>query len=126
MGEAMTCLRLAALVTSIVTWVLPCAAMADSAQEEIDYLLDTVGHSGCTFVRNGTEHSASEAEAHLRLKYRKGAKYAKTADDFIARLATQSSWTRQAYVIACPDVPREPSGAWLSKRLADYRARPEP
>ncbi len=114
------------VLAAVVLVALPSATTAGSAREEIDYLLDTVGESGCLFIRNGTEHSAREAEAHLRMKYRKGESYAKTADQFIERLASQSSWTRQSYEIACPGTTPEPSGPWLSRRLADYRRRPQP
>ena len=36
-----------------------------AAQAEIDHLLDFVGASSCTFVRNGTPGTAAEARDHL-------------------------------------------------------------
>jgi hypothetical protein len=96
---------------------------ADEPPEEIEYLLTAIGSSGCAFVRNGSRHSATEAEDHLRMKYRRGKRYAPTAETFIERLASKSSISKEPYFIACPGETREPSGEWLSRKLADYRKR---
>ncbi|RLA09403.1 MAG: hypothetical protein DRQ60_03555 [Gammaproteobacteria bacterium] len=89
--------------------------------EEIEYLLQSVGQSGCIFVRNGSEHSSENAESHLRLKYRKGKKYAKSAEQFINRLATKSSWTGNVYYLSCEGEERRSVGEWLTERLAAYK-----
>ncbi len=100
--------------------VLAAGALAD-ADQEIEYLLTYVADSGCTFHRNGRAHDSAEAAEHLRLKYRRGRRYAASADDFIDRLASSSSWSGLAYTVSCGD-STEPSADWLHRALADYRA----
>lgn len=97
-------------------------ALADAVPAEIDHLLTRVGSSDCVFVRNGKRHSAADAEDHLRMKYRRGKRYAATTEDFIERLASRSSMSKKLYQIDCPGEPLTPSGEWLSRRLAEYRA----
>jgi hypothetical protein len=90
-------------------------------QAEIDYILTTVGRSECVFIRNGTEHSAVDAESHLRLKYKRGARYVDTSEDFIDRLASSSSWTNKPYQVRCSDGREMTASAWLHSMLRDYR-----
>jgi len=96
-------------------------AYSATADAEIKALLQTVGSSGCVFIRNGSEHSATEAENHLRLKYRNGKRYATSAEKFIEQLASKSSWTGSVYQIRCPGVGTVPSGQWLTERLQEQR-----
>ena len=95
-------------------------AAADT-EAEIQHLLEFVAASQCTFVRNGTEHDSEDAADHLRLKYRRGARYVNSAEQFIDRLASESSWTGRDYTVTCDGVT-EPSAEWLHRALADYRA----
>ncbi len=87
---------------------------------EIQYLLTYVADSGCVFHRNGDDHDAADAADHLRLKYSRGRRYADTAENFIDRLASESSWSGETYRVTCGDTT-EPSGDWLHRALADYR-----
>ena len=91
-----------------------------AANPEILYLLDYVAGSGCIFMRNGDDHDAVDAADHLRLKYNRGRRYAATAEQFIDRLASQSSWSGKPYNVTC-GATTEPSGEWLHRALADYR-----
>jgi hypothetical protein len=95
-------------------------AEGDTADVEIQYLLGYVAESGCTFERNGDSHDAADAADHLRLKYTRGRRYADTAEHFIDRLASRSSWSGKAYSVTCGG-NREPSGEWLHRALAEYR-----
>ncbi len=95
-------------------------AAADT-DSEIQALLHSVETSGCEFQRNGSLHDAADAADHLRLKYRRGGKYVNSAEQFIDRLATESSWTGKPYTIIC-DGKEEATGAWLHRALADQRA----
>jgi Family of unknown function (DUF5329) len=97
------------------------AAADEAAQAEIEHLLAFVATSGCSFQRNGTDHSAADAADHLRLKYRRGGKYVGDAEQFIDRLASESSWTGRPYTVTC-DGHTEPSGAWLHRELDRFRA----
>jgi hypothetical protein len=92
----------------------------DTSAAEIAYLLEFVAESGCTFIRNGSEHDPAEAADHLRLKYSRGARYVSSAEQFIDRIASKSSWSGQPYTVNC-DGSTEPSGRWLHRALDDYR-----
>ena len=89
-------------------------------EAEIQYLLSFVENSGCTFIRNGSENSPEAAANHLRLKYNRGRRYFNTAEQFIDRLATESSWTGKKYTINCSGKTQE-SGVWLHQALNEHR-----
>ena len=108
-------------VMFVVFNVLPLSLSASSSEQEIEYLLNAVGDSGCMFIRNGSHHDSKEAESHLRLKYNNGKKYVNSADSFIERLATKSSWTSKPYTIKCSGKEAEPSAKWLGDALTQYR-----
>jgi hypothetical protein len=103
--------------------LLPAAVRADTTETEIEYLITSVGESGCIFIRNGSRHDAEDAASHMRLKYRRGKRYATTAELFIERLASKSSFSGKLYAIECPGSAAVPSGDWLSARLEEYRDR---
>ncbi len=105
------------LLTGLVT-ALP--IRADSAETEINYLIEQVAQSNCTYIRNGDEHDSADAADHLRLKYRRGKRYVDTAEHFIDRLASESSWSGDPYQMRCDGVT-EPSGEWLHRTLRRYR-----
>jgi hypothetical protein len=115
-------MRVLALLTALAL-LSPATVFADDTEAEIDYLITTVGESGCTFIRNGSRHDAEDAASHMRLKYRRGKRYAPTAELFIERLASKSSMTGKLYTIDCPGSETVPSGEWLSERLQEYRAQ---
>ena len=100
---------------------MPTIAFADQAETEIEYLISTVGESGCTFIRNGSRHDAEDAASHMRLKYQRGKRYATSAELFIERLASKSSFSGKPYAIECPGSDAVPSGKWLTARLHEYR-----
>ncbi len=102
--------------------LLPFVALADdAAPAEIDYLLSSVGSSDCTFIRNGKRYDSRSAEDHLRMKYRRGKRYAPTSEKFIERLASNSYLSKKLYYIEC-EGEKMPSGDWLTERLGEYRA----
>ena len=113
----------------ILLCLLPLSARADDAvPAEIDYLLRSVGSRGCTFIRNGARYNSRSAEAHLRMKYRRGERHAPTGEKFIERLASNSYISKKLYYIEC-EGEKMPSGDWLTERLRKYRAEaklPEP
>ena len=112
---------LCAVACALLLLVAPVAFSVDEAQREIESLLDFVAASGCEFERNGDRHSAVDAADHLRLKYNRGRRYAKTAEQFIDRLATESSWSGKPYRVYCAGNV-EPSGAWLHRALREQRS----
>ncbi len=102
------------MLASVAGW------STSATESEVEYLLEFVAASGCTFIRNDEEHSSEEAADHLRLKYRRGKRYVNTAEDFIDRLATESSWTGRAYSVRCGE-HEQTSAAWLHQALSDRR-----
>lgn len=88
--------------------------------QEIEHLIQFVASSGCDFERNGSVHDPAGAADHLRLKFSNGKRYVKTAEDFIDRLASESSWTGREYYAICQG-ERIKSKDWLYGALADYR-----
>jgi hypothetical protein len=107
------------LLTGLVA-ALP--SLADTAEAEITYLIDQVAQSNCFYIRNGNEHDAAEAADHLRLKYRRGKRYADTAENFIDRLASESSWSGDAYQMRCGETT-EASRDWLYRALRGHRSQ---
>lgn len=103
----------------LVTLVGAVAAPVD----EIEALLHFVGGlQGATFIRNGSAHSPSAAEAHLRLKWSNQKKQIKTAEDFIRLCATKSSMSGDPYLIRFADGHEEPAAAVLSAQLTILRS----
>lgn len=89
--------------------------------ETIEMLIVAVETSGCTFIRNNKRHSAGQAADHLRLKLRRGKRYATTAEDFIENLASKSSWSGKPYVMDCPGSEQQSVNQWLRERLDTVR-----
>lgn len=98
------------------------AVADDNADAEVQYLLTTVGKSGCIFVRNDKEYTSVEAQDHLAMKYRRGKRYVNAAEDFINRLASESSWSGKPYTVTCPSKPSQTSRQWLTDMLMQHRA----
>ena len=92
-----------------------------TAHEEIRALIQAVADSGCEFNRNGSLHSAEAAAEHLELKYSRGKRYANSAEAFIDRLASKSSWSGKPYQMIC-DGEVHPAGNWLTATLATIRS----
>jgi hypothetical protein len=100
--------------------VTPLIAAADT-DAEVKYLLDLVAASGCEFKRNDSRHDPVSAAGHLRLKYSRGKRYVNSAEQFIDRLASESSWTGNPYSVNCDGI-EEPTGVWLHRALDEFRA----
>lgn len=108
-------------IISLLAVVLTAPALATAPDQEIHYLLAAIGDSGCAFTRNGKRHTADEAEAHLAMKYDRAGSRIKTAEAFIDRLASESSWTGKPYLIQCGEESVH-SRDWMTERLERYRA----
>ena len=97
------------------------AATADETTDaEVEHLLEFVADSGCTFHRNGEDHNSADAADHLRLKYRRGKRYVNSAEQYIDRLASKSSWSGEPYTVTC-DSQTQTSSAWLHEALREHR-----
>jgi len=100
------------------------AAAPDAvARSEIHHLLDYIERSGCDFNRNARWYPAKDGRAHIEKKYAylldKG--WVSTAEEFIARAATQSSMSGTPYQVRCAGARAEPSAQWLREELLRYR-----
>ena len=89
-------------------------------ETEIRSLIQAVAESGCEFDRNGSLHSAEAAAEHLELKYARGKRYADSAEAFIERLASKSSWSGKPYQMIC-DGEAKPASDWLTAELVQRR-----
>ena len=116
----------AALISLLAACMLaaPAAFAAEDYDADVQYLLSFVQTSGCTFVRNGSAHESADAADHLRLKYDRGSRYVKSAEQFIDRLATESSWSGKPYTVTCGD-HTQPSADWLYQALETHRKQAE-
>lgn len=101
--------------------MLPLFVAGASMDDEIDFLLDSVESSNCTFIRNGKRYDAAAARKHLQMKRERGKKYFNDADEFIENLASRSSWSGKPYSIKCGDGPEQPSAEWFAALLDEYR-----
>lgn len=125
-------MTLAALLAALAGMPpLHAASLPAAAQAEIETLLARLAASDCQFRRNGSWHTAVEAQAHLRRKLDVLADKGRvaSAEQFIERAASQSSVSGQAYLVKCGSQPPVASGVWLRAELQALRAarsaRPE-
>ena len=95
------------------------------AKQEIAHLVGYLKDSGCQFGRNGSWYGSGEAVDHINEKYdyllRKG--LVASAEDFIARAASESSISGKPYQVKCGSAEPVQSGPWLRAELARYRAK---
>ena len=78
--------------------------------------------SNAELVRNGSRFDSRSAEDHLRMKYRRGKRYAPTSEEFVENLASKSYLSKKLYYVECEGAEKMPSGDWLLLRLGEYRA----
>ncbi|MEA3276533.1 MAG: DUF5329 domain-containing protein [Pseudomonadota bacterium] len=103
-------------------FALPSPCFSSESQSEIQHLLGYIEHSGCTFVRNGSESPATEARAHMEMKYDYAKKKITRAEQFIEYIAAKSSMTGRPYLVRCEGRDHR-SKEWLSVELERYRNR---
>jgi hypothetical protein len=106
----------------LVLIAAPSAESEQSVSQEIAHLLQYIETSDCIFIRNGEEHSAAEARAHIQNKFDHFKKRVKTTEGFIKYAATKSSMSGKPYMVRCDG--REMSNAdWLNRELQKLRNR---
>lgn len=116
--------RLALCLLLFASLALPAHAQPGAqAQQEIQQLMDALSQSQCQFQRNGKWYDRNEARAHLQRKYDYllKRKLVDSAEQFIARAATESSVSGKAYRVRCPGQPEMDSAAWFGQRLKALR-----
>ena len=94
-----------------------------AAHREIEALITSVARlEDATFIRNGKAWSASRAAEFLREKWESRESEVRSAEDFIAQVASFSSTTSKPYLIRFPDGREVPSAEYLRAELAKLRA----
>ena len=97
-------------------------APATPAEAEVQYILDFVRSSNCTFIRNGTDYTSPQAADHLTMKAKHVGARIKDGDTLIDMIASRSSMSGQPYYVQCPGRQRTESSTWLHGELDRYRA----
>ena len=88
------------LLVFLALWGVVAQAAPLSEPQKIEALIGAVEHlRGAVFIRNGSEYSGAQAAHHLRVKWDNAGSQVKTADDFIAKCAAQSSMSGKKYQI---------------------------
>ncbi|MFM9985961.1 MAG: DUF5329 family protein [Flavobacteriales bacterium] len=90
-----------------------------SEKDKILQLIEIVEQSDIIFIRNGEEHNAQEAAAHLRRKYEYAGSDIQTAEQFITNIASRSSSTGEAYRVKLKDGSLVDAEAWFRERLRE-------
>ena len=109
-----------AMLLGVVIYLslMPAAIAAQSAttHAEIAHLIDAVERSNCEFLRNGSWYDARQAASHLRNKYQllSATDQIASAEDFISKAASQSSFSGQAYGLRCTGGALVSSAQWLN------------
>lgn len=104
---------------------VPAATAPISEQQKIEILLSSIGRlQGAVFIRNGSEHSATEAVDHLRYKWKHAGDRVKTAEDFIVNCATKSSLSGLPYRIRFADGKTEDAAIYFEDQLKRMPAAP--
>ena len=88
---------------------------------EVEHLLAYVENSGCTFVRNGDQHTAADSVSHILKKYDYYRDDIKTTEDFISYSATKSILSGKYYTVSCPGQEVMRTQVWLMAELRHYR-----
>jgi hypothetical protein len=99
------------------------AATAESpsqTEKEINYLLEYIATSDCTFVRNSERYDGAAWADHMSKKYNGDRRHVHTAEKFIDRVASNSVETGTPYTVKCEDSEIETTDRWLHKALAIY------
>jgi len=95
----------------------------ESLEQTIAYLIDYVGKSNATFIRNGVSHTPAEAVAHIKAKYDHFKGEIKTPEDFIRLSASKSLLTGKPYLVRTPEGKEMHLDAWLTEALKAHRAQ---
>jgi hypothetical protein len=89
-------------------------------REKIERLLMAIESAeGVVFIRNGAEHSAKDAAEHLRTKWQAAGDQIETAEEFIEKIGSESSFSGEPYRVRKPDGTEVLAGAYLKDKLRD-------
>ena len=112
--------RLSIIPILIVTFAGQTFA-TESLEQTVNYLIDHIGKSNATFIRNGVSYTPAEAVAHIKAKYENFKNEIKTPEDFIRLAASKSLLTGKPYLVRTPDGKEIRLDVWLTEVLKQYR-----
>ncbi|MDR3632057.1 MAG: YfeK family protein [Desulfocapsaceae bacterium] len=93
-------------------------AMPSYEEARINAMLTVLEkRSDVVFIRNGNEYTAVEAAAHLRLKLDKARNRVDTAEEFIDKAGSSSSFSGKPYLVREPGKEALPANAFLHRLL---------
>ncbi|HJO10955.1 MAG: DUF5329 family protein [Gammaproteobacteria bacterium] len=101
--------------------LMPAVSLADTMDDEIDYLIGSVGRDGCTFIRNNMRYSGREAREHLRSKRERNAQLIGSTEEFIEKIASGSSTSGRPYLIRCRRQQQLTANEWFTALLEEHR-----
>ena len=90
---------------------------------EVEFLIETVRTTNCTFDRNGKKYAGKKAASHLERKYNYYKDEITSTETFIEYSATKSMLSGADYYIICPGEPPVRSQDWLLEKLSEYRQK---
>jgi len=91
------------------------AFASPSLDRQIQSLIESIGESECSFVRNGKSHSAEASMQHLNRKYSHFKDDIDSVARFVELAASKSMITGRAYEVQCAG-ESQPSSEWLLKQ----------
>jgi len=109
------------LIESAFVFADPSSRPNPDPAETIQYLLDFVVKSDCTFIRNDKEHTSQEAADHMRNKYEYFKEDIKTPEDFIRFAASKSMMSGKPYMVRTKEGKIILCQKWLTEALSKYR-----
>ena len=102
----------------------PALADVPSDQKpEVEFLIETVRTTNCTFDRNGKKYNGKKAASHLERKYNYYKDEITSTETFIEYSATKSMLSGADYYIICSGEPPVRSQDWLLEKLSEYRQK---
>jgi len=90
-------------------------------EKEIDYLINEISKSNCTFERNKKTYKSKKVTSHILYKKEYFKDKINTTEEFIKYSATKSEISGKKYKIKCLDEKEEYLKNWLLKKLKKYR-----
>lgn len=108
------------VVTLLLLWIAPANA-AESLDQTIGYLLQYIANSKAVFIRNGSEHTPTEAVDHIKAKYAHFKSDIKTPEDFIRLSASKSLLSGKPYLVRESNGKEMRMDTWLNEALKAHR-----
>lgn len=106
------------LLLSLAAAITLPAQVAQPEKARIEALISHIeGLENASFIRNGKDYTAANAAKFLRAKWQRDDKEVKTAEEFIAKVASVSGTSGKPYVIRFKDGKEVPCGEYLTGRL---------